>query len=194
MRYVAVTGGMGSGKSTVCEAFALLGIPVFHADAEAKRCMAEDGQLRERLQERFGKEVLTPGGVDRARLASIIFSDPHALQDMNGMVHPAVRSRFRQWARAQHAPYVLMESAILADTGGHADFDAVVVVSAPEELRIQRCMDRDGSSRDQVLARMRNQAPEEERLRIAHHVIVNDDRHMVLPQVLAIHEQLLGGR
>lgn len=194
MRYVAVTGGMGSGKSTVCEVFAMLGIPVFHADAEAKRSMAEDVQLRQRLQERFGKEVLSHGGVDRARLASIIFSDPQALQDINGMVHPGVRFRFRQWSRAQHAPYVLMESAILADTGGHADFDAVVVVSAPEEVRIQRCMDRDGSSRDQVLARMRNQAPEEERLRIAHHVIVNDDRQMVLPQVLAIHEQLLGGR
>lgn len=194
MRYVAVTGGMGSGKSTVCEVFGLLGVPVFHADAEAKRCMAEDHGLRMRLAERFGKEVLKDGGVDRARLASIVFTDPQALRDINALVHPAVRLRFREWASNQHAPYVMMESAILADTGGHAAYDSVVVVSAPEEVRVKRCMARDGSTREQVLARMRNQALEVDRLRIAHHVILNDDLQLVLPQVLAVHEHLLAGR
>lgn len=190
MRTVAVTGGIGSGKSTVCRVFALLGIPVFEADAEARRLMVEDDELRAALAGRFGAHVVRGGQLDRQALAAIVFQDKHALADLNALVHPRVRERFREWTAAQSAPYAIMEAAILAETGGYKAFDTVVVVSAPEALRIQRVQRRDGVEREAVLARMANQAGEEERLAIAHHIIHNDERQLVIPQVLAIHEKL----
>jgi dephospho-CoA kinase len=191
MRKVAVTGGIGSGKSMVCRMFQVLGIPVFEADRVAKQMMVDDASLRAAIIERFGEAVLGPKGLDRQALASIVFQDPAALRDLNTLVHPAVRKTFAQWADAQQAPYVIMEAAILAETGGYTAFDHVVLVSAPQDIRLARVMARDGVGEEAVLARMRNQASEEERIRIANDVIVNDDVHMVIPQVLAIHERLL---
>lgn len=191
MRKVAVTGGIGSGKSTVCRMFEVLGIPVFQADRVAKHLMVDDPALRSALTQRFGSPVLGPQGLDRQALASIVFKDPAALADLNALVHPAVRKAFAQWAGEQHAPYVIMEAAILAETGGYTAFDHVIVVSAPQEIRVARVVARDGVGEEAVLARISNQASEEERMRIANDVIVNDDAHLVIPQVLAIHERLL---
>jgi len=191
MRKVAVTGGIGSGKSTVCRMFSVLGIPVFEADRVAKELMVQDAELRTAISARFGDVVLGEHGFDRKALAAIVFNDQAALADLNALVHPAVRKAFAHWALEQHAPYVIMEAAILAETGGHAAFDHVVVVSAPEKMRLARVMERDGVGEDAVVARMRNQATEDERLRIASHVVVNDGEHMIIPQVLAIHQQLV---
>jgi len=191
MRKVAVTGGIGSGKSTVCRMFQVLAIPVFEADRVAKQLMVDDAALRAAIIERFGEAVLGANGLDRQALANIVFQDPAALADLNGLVHPAVRKAFAQWAGEQHASYVIMEAAILAETGGHTAFDHVIVVSAPQDIRLARVMARDGVGEEAVLARMRNQASEQERIRIANDVIMNDDAHMIIPQVLAIHERLL---
>lgn len=191
MLKVAVTGGIGSGKSTVCRMFNVLGIPVFEADRVAKQLMVDDPALRGAITERFGNAMMGAQGLDRQALSAIVFTDPTALADLNALVHPAVRKAFVQWASEQHAPYVIMEAAILAETGGHAAFDHVIVVSAPQNVRLARVVARDGVGEEAVLARMNNQATEAERLRIANNVIVNDDAHMVIPQVLAIHKHLL---
>lgn len=187
---VAVTGGIGSGKSTVCRMFQVLGIPVFEADAVAKQLMVSDPELRNALKDRFGPEVLSDKGLDRQRLATVVFNDPAALAELNGIVHPAVRKAFLSWSEDRSAPYVIMEAAILAETGGHLGFDQVVVVSAPEDVRIARVMQRDGVGEETVRARIRNQASDAERERIADHVIVNGGVQLVIPQVLQIHKSL----
>ncbi len=188
---VGLTGGIGSGKSVVAQVLAVLGIPVFDADAAGKNALAIDPALSAAVIRRFGAAIYPGGTLDRTALAAIVFIDKQALADLNALVHPIVHASFGRWADGQHAPYVVMEAAILAETGGYAAFDRIVVVSAPEALRMQRVMRRDGVGEEAVKARLRNQTSEEERLRIAHHVIINNDQRLVIPQVLAIHAELL---
>ena len=190
MLKVGLTGGIGSGKSIVARVFGLLGVPVFEADAAGRQLLAEDASVRAAIQERFGEAVVHHGTVDRKALAAVVFQDPQALAALTAIVHPAVRQTFRHWAEQQNAPYVLMEAAILAETVGHKAFDRVVVVSAPEPVRLKRVMARDRVTEAEVKARMRNQASEEDRLAIADHIIHNDDRHLVIPQVLQVHQAL----
>ena len=191
MLRIGLTGGIGSGKSLIARILRILEVPVLEADAEAKKLMEQDPELIASIKGRFGDHVYSGGKLDRKGLASIVFKDPAALKELNALVHPAVRRSFTQWADRQNAHYVVMEAAILAETGGHSAFDRIIVVSAPEELRIQRVMQRDGVEEESVRSRMKNQASEEERLAIADHVIVNDGRQLVIPQVLSIHEELL---
>ncbi len=188
---VGLTGGIGSGKTTVARVFHTLGIPVFEADAEGRRILKEDAAVIKAVTERFGSGVVRNGAIDRAMVASIVFKDPAALKDLNAIIHPAVRTGFRRWAAEQHVPYVIMEAAVMAEHGGHRTMDQVIVVTAPEELRIQRVMARDGVERDAVMARMANQVGDAERLKLADHVIHNDDQQLVIPQVLAVHQALL---
>ena len=190
MLKVGLTGGIGSGKSIVARVFGLLGVPVFEADAAGRQLLAVDPAVRGAIMERFGEAVVHHGAVDRKALAAVVFQDPQALADLNAIVHPAVRQAFRHWAEQQNAPYVLMEAAILFETGGHKAFDRVVVVSAPEPVRLKRVMARDRVTEAEVKARLRNQASEEDRLAIADHIIHNDDRHLVIPQVLQVHQAL----
>ncbi len=190
MLLVGLTGGIGSGKSTVCEVLRVLGVPVFDADGAGKELLAEDAALREAVIQRFGEGVYPGGILDRKALAAIVFNDEAALKTLNALVHPAVRNAFKRWAGEQQVPYVVMESALLADTGGHTAFDRVIVVSAPEPLRISRVMSRDGVGEEAVKARIRNQVGEEERVRIADFVVVNDDTQLVIPQVLEVDRAL----
>lgn len=187
---IGLTGGIGSGKSIVARILNVLEIPVFDSDREARALIEHDQGLKEQIVARFGDRIYPGGALDRKVLASIVFNDAAALSDLNSMVHPAVRKLFSTWADQQRSPYVVMEAAILAETGGHSAFDRVIVVSAPEEVRIRRVVQRDGVGEEAVRARMRNQASEADRLAIADHVIVNDDKQLVMPQVLSIHEQL----
>ena len=191
MLRVGLTGGIGSGKSTVASVLRVLEVPVFEADAAGRELLSTDAALKAAVMNRFGSSIYRNGELDRPALAEIVFKDPRALTDLNALVHPAIRAAFQQWTAHQKAPYVVMEAAILAETGGHAAFDRMIVVSAPEDLRIQRVMRRDGVAEADVRARMKNQAGEEERLRIADHVINNNDRELVIPQVLSIHAELL---
>lgn len=191
MMHVGLTGGIGSGKTTVARVFRTLGVPVFEADAEGRKLLENDSAVQAAIAERFGMQLLQSGKVDRKALAAIVFNDPQALAVLNGIIHPAVRAAFAHWAGSQDKPYVIMESAILAESGGHANFQRIIVVSAPEPLRMARVVQRDGVEEHAVQARMANQVSDVERSAIADHVIHNDDRQLVIPQVLAVHEALL---
>lgn len=190
MLRVGLTGGMGSGKSVVARLFHVLGVPVFEADAEAKALMQHAKGVRDAVIARFGAAVYPNGELDRARLASAAFGDDEEIAAINAIVHPAVRKAFAAWAIEQDTPYVVMEAAIMAENEGYRSFDRVITVSCPEAIRIQRVMERDGVEEKDVRARMRHQASEEDRQRIAHFTVKNDGTELVIPQVLAIHAQL----
>ena len=190
MYTVGVTGGIGSGKSLVCRILSILGVPVFHADEEAKRLLVEPGAVRSQVEQAFGMDAYPHGELDRAKLAKVVFNDADARARLNAIVHPAVRERFRSWAAEQKAAYVVMEAALLVETGGAKHLDHLVVVSAPQELRVQRVMERDGVSAEQANARISAQAPEADLLAAAGSVIVNDGSQLLLPQVLALHKRL----
>ena len=144
MMKVGITGGIGSGKSTVCRLFARLGVAVYDSDAGAKRLMTEDAELRRRITDRFGAEAYADGTLNRTYLAGRVFSEAQALADLNAIVHPAVRADFAAWAEQQEGDYVILESALLFDAGFDACVDRTVAVLAPEALRIERTCRRDG--------------------------------------------------
>ena len=154
MMKVGITGGIGSGKSTVCHLFARLGVAVYDSDAGAKRLMTEDAELRRRITDRFGAEAYADGTLNRTYLAGRVFSEAQALADLNAIVHPAVRADFAAWAERQEGDYVILESALLFDAGFDACVDRTVAVLAPEALRIERTCRRDGCGADQVVRRI----------------------------------------
>ncbi|MFZ1658378.1 MAG: dephospho-CoA kinase [Flavobacteriales bacterium] len=186
---VGLTGGIGSGKTTVCRVFSVLGIPVFNSDEQAKLLLQDDPEVKAAVLQLFGSSVYPAGVLDKKALAQLVFNDPKALAGLNAIVHPAVRRAFQEWAESQQAPYVINEAAILVETGAYPSFDRLVTVEAPEDVRLARVMARDGSPEEQVRQRMSNQATEAQRREVAHAVIENDGYSMVLPQVLALHEK-----
>jgi dephospho-CoA kinase len=192
MLRIGLTGGIGSGKSTVARVFAVLGVPLFDADRAGRQLLNDDPAARAAVIEAFGDALYASGSLDRRALAAIVFTDPEKLARLNAIVHPAVRVRFASWAAEQQAPYVMMESAILAETGGHHAFDRIVLVDAPEAVRLRRVMLRDAVGEEEVRARMARQGTDAQRAAIAHHIIRNDDTELVVPQVLRVHEALLG--
>ena len=170
---VGVTGGIGSGNSTVCRLFARRGIAVYDTDASAKRLMSEPGALREAIAARFGAETYCAGNLDRAFLAGVVFADPAALADLDGLVHPAVKRDFEAWCRRQQGDYVVLESAILFESGFDAAVDRTVAVLAPPELRVERTCRRDGSDPEAVRRRMAAQADDDTLRDRADFAIVN---------------------
>lgn len=188
---VGLTGGIGSGKSTVARILEVLGVPVFLADEEGKRALQEDPAVVRKVTDAFGADIYPGGVLDRRTLAKRVFHDPEAVARLNGIVHPAVRERFRSWTLQQRAPYVVMEAAVLVESGGYQAFDHLAVVTAPEEVRLARVMQRDGSSADEVRARMRNQVTEEARAAVAHTVLINDGATLLVPQVIALHHRMI---
>ncbi len=187
---VGVTGRIGSGKSTVCRILSILGVPVFLADDEGKRILQEDAAVKSAVITAFGATIYPEGQLDRKTLANIVFNNDQALAKLNAIVHPAVRERFRVWAEEQTAPYVVMESAILMDTGGQKAMDHIVVVHAKEVDRIARVIARDGLTEEEVRARIRNQVGKE-RIGITDSVVMNDGLQLLIPQVLSLHDLLL---
>lgn len=188
---VGLTGGIGSGKSTVARVFGVLGIPVFDADEESKRLLRGDPVVKNAVIAAFGAAVYPGGELDRAALAAIVFNDPEALQRLNAIAHPAVRKRLGAWLDAQRSPYALVEAALLVDTGWYRSMDHLIVVTAAEPQRIKRVMARDGATEEEVRARMRHQVREEARSAVADAVIDNNGSELVIPQVLALHDALL---
>lgn len=193
---VGITGGIGSGKSTVCRIFnGALGIPVFDADFWAKELIRTDPDLIQGIIGIFGPDAYTPEGeYNRPFVASAAFSEPAKLAALNALVHPAVEIASRAWhdlqAREGH-PYTLKEAALMVESGSHLHLDLLIVVTAPEPLRIQRVMDRDGIPEAQVLARMRAQLPEADKVALADFIIVNDGSKLLTPQVWAVHQEIL---
>lgn len=173
MYKVGITGGIGSGKSTVCEMLAGRGVAVYTADERAKALMATDAALRSSIIEAFGSDAYTAEGLNRGFLAANVFASPEALARLNGLVHPAVMADFEAWAEQQEGDYVVLESAILFEAALDDRVDVSVAVMAPEALRLERAMARDGASEEQIRARMRNQLSDEERNHRAKFTIVN---------------------
>lgn len=193
MLKVGITGGIGSGKTTVCQIFASLGIPVYYADERAKWLMVNDRELVLAITEVFGKEVYFPDGqLNRKHLSDIIFSEPQKREQLNALVHPAVWRDGAEWnANNQEAPYTLKEAALIYESGGDKQLDRVIVVTAPEAVRIDRVVQRDEVPSDAVRARIAAQMPEAEKVILADFVINNDGKHLLIPQVLDIHRQLV---
>ncbi len=191
MLQIGLTGNIGSGKTTVCRVFEILGVPVYYADLRARAIM-EDSAVVKQVAGAFGQDLIDESGhLKRKDLAAIVFNNREKLEKLNAMVHPLVRDDYRQWVAAQYnQAYVMQEAAILFETGMAASFDRVIVVAAPLELRIARVQQRDGVSRQEVLRRAANQLEEQELIERADFVIHNDDSRLVIPQVLAIDQQL----
>jgi dephospho-CoA kinase len=193
--WVGITGGIGSGKSTVCQLFRLLGIPVYSADDRAKQLMASDPTLKKQLLEEFGADsYLSNGSINRAYLAEKVFSDPEKVKKINSFVHPAVGKDFRQWAENQSAPYLLKEAALLFETGAAEELDRVITVSSPLKIRMARVLARDPHRNEaQVNQIINQQLPDEQKNELADFVIKNTDTKLLTPQVLDIHRKLTSG-
>lgn len=188
---LGVTGGIGSGKTSVCRIFNVLGIPVFSADPVARDIMDNDQEMKARINAIAGRDLYSEGILDRAGLASIIFNDPELLTKVNALVHPVVFRRFGKWAAEQAAPYVIMEAAILFESGASRLVDRILTVIAPVEQRIERVIKRNNLTLDQVHERLRNQIDDEERVRQSDYVISNSENEMIIPAVLKVHYELL---
>ena len=190
--HVGLTGNMGSGKSTVAKLFEFLEIPVYYSDKEAKVLMYRNKSVKSKLKKAIGKDIyLKNGRLNRLLLAEKIFNNPSLLQQVNEIVHPAVREDYLQWREKQKAPYTLQESALTFETKAHKVMDATIVVYAPLELLIKRVMERDNTTRDKVLERLNNQMSQEKKVKKADYLIDNSMAELLMPQVREIHQNLL---
>ena len=187
---VGITGGIGSGKTTVCKVFETLGIPVYYADMQAKQLMNTDPELKASIEEYFGSDIYHNGTLNRRKLADVIFNNKTALEKINSWVHPAVARDFDYWYTLQTSPYVLEEAAIIFESDIAPRFRKVILVTAPENLRIERVCARDGVIAEAVRERMTHQWSEEKKIALADYVIYNDNEHTIIPQVLETHKQL----
>lgn len=190
MLRIGLTGGIGSGKTTVARIFELLGIPVYYADVAAKRIMREDQVLVEQLKKVFGASVYVDGELNRPFLAEQVFADKRKLEILNSLVHPATIRDADRWLKSQTAPYAIKEAALIFESGSQDQLDYVIGVSAPESLRILRAMKRDQLTRDAVKDRIRNQLSESIKMKLCHFVIFNDEQQLVIPQVVALDTKL----
>ncbi|MFW6350903.1 MAG: dephospho-CoA kinase, partial [Bacteroidota bacterium] len=174
---IAVTGNMGSGKTTVCQIFEVLGVPVFYADKQAKSIL-NSHEVLPQLIEIFGTGIInSKGNIDRQKLASIVFTDREKLDQLNHIIHPKVYEKFDQWVKQQTlAPYCLMEAAIIFESGSQERFDKTILVSAPLEVMRDRVIERDHTSETEVMNRMKNQMPQEEKIKLADHHVINDGK------------------
>lgn len=188
---LGVTGGIGSGKSSVCRVFNVLGIPVFYSDSEAKAIMNNDLSVRSKINAIAGKDLFLNGNLDREELAKIIFNDEELLRRVNALIHPLVFQNFIQWTDMQTAPYVIMEAAILFESGASELVDKVLTVVAPLDQRIERTVKGNQLTREQVMDRIRNQMDDDIRVKNSDYIIYNSENDMIIPSVLRIHGDLL---
>jgi dephospho-CoA kinase len=185
---VGVTGGIGSGKSTVAKIFAVLGVPVYYADEASKRIMNSDPVVVDQITRHFTGEAYKNGMLDRSFLALQVFNDKAKLELLNSLVHPATIRDADTWLSKQQAPYVIKEAALLFESGSYAALDYVIGVSAPEELRLQRTIARDRSNREQIMARMSRQIDENIKMKLCDFIVYNDEEQLLIPQVLILHD------
>ncbi|MFD2557255.1 dephospho-CoA kinase [Sphingobacterium tabacisoli] len=189
---VGITGGIGSGKSYISRIFKAMGVPFYDADKEAKQLMNHDPDIHKGLVNAFGTEVYQADGVlDRKWLAEQVFNNNDKLEILNSIVHPLVIRHGEMWALRQTAAYSLKEAALLIESGSYKSLDCLILVSAPEELRIERVMHRDAVSRAEVQGRIDKQMPESEKEKYADFIVHNDGVSPLLPQILHIHQQIL---
>ncbi|MDY8138260.1 dephospho-CoA kinase [Aquimarina sp. 2201CG5-10] len=190
MKVVGLTGGIGSGKSTIAALFKKLGVSVYIADKEAKELMNENVELKEQIVALLGKKAYHNKKLNRAYIADKVFNDSSLLEQLNAIVHPAVAKSFNDWKNKQQGQYVIKEAAILFENEGYKKCDYTILVSAPEEIRIARVLKRDGVTRDQVLSRIGNQWDDKQKIPLADFVINNLDLEEAENQVLKIHDKI----
>ncbi len=191
MMTVGLTGGIGSGKTTVARLFTAIGIPVYDSDTRAKKLMEASGKLRTGITELLGEAAFTGNKLNRPYIAGKVFDDRDLLKQLNNLVHPAVKRDFRRWAALQDAPYVIQEAAILFENGTYKEHDKIILVTAPEEVRVARIMERDGSSEKEIRSRMDHQWKDSRKEALAHFTIVNTDLECTRALVAGIHAKLL---
>jgi dephospho-CoA kinase len=191
MYRVGLTGGIGSGKSTVARILETLGIPVYYADDAAKQIMNTDLGLRKEIQAHFGDAAYADGQLDRKYLAGIVFNDPEKLSLLNSLIHPVTIRHSEQWFCRQSAPYAVREAALLFESGASENLDFIIGVYAPKQLRLQRVIKRDGLTTEEIQKRMSRQINEEMKMKLCDAVIRNDEQQLVIPQVMEIHRLLL---
>ena len=187
---IGLTGGIGSGKSTVAKIFAQLGIPVLDADATAKAIMNEDRSVKTKLIELFGEDAYKENQLNRPYIAQIVFEDAFKLQQLNAIIHPITIQYAKDWASKQSAPYVIKEAALFFESGSSEGVEKIIGVIAPKHIRIQRVMQRDQITREDVIKRMEHQLEDSLKMKLCDWVIQNDDMHLLIPQILAIHQSL----
>ena len=191
MLKIGLTGGMGSGKTIVSRIFSVLGVPVFYADDAAKTVMNEDAELKQKIMSLFGADAYMEDQLNRKYISSIVFNDPFKLEQLNALVHPVTIAAADKWMQQQTTPYVIKEAALMFEAGAAAHLDYVIGVFAPQAMRIQRAMQRDGITREEALARINNQVDDNIKMKLCDFVIVNDEQQSVLSQVLKLHEKFL---
>ena len=191
MLKIGLTGGIGSGKTTVAKIFEIIGIPVYYADLEAKQLMERHPVLTSEIRKLFGDEAYVSGRLNRKYISSLVFSNASLLDKLNKLVHPYTIEDGKSWMNKQHSPYAIKEAALIFESGIQGEFDRIIGVSAPNALRILRSMKRNASTYNDVVERMHQQLEEEIKLKLCDDIIVNDEQKMILPQVLALHEKLL---
>jgi dephospho-CoA kinase len=194
MLKIGLTGGIGSGKTTVARIFEVLGIPVYYADEAARKLMNEDPDLKQKIVGLFGAMAYKEGKLDRSFLGGLVFSDPEKLAQLNAAVHPVTLKDAGRWMQRQKTPYAVKEAALIFEAGIRPTLDYVIGVTAPEPLRIKRVMQRDQISLENVMSRIRQQMNDTEKMSLCDFVVHNDEQQALLPQVLSIHEKLIAGR
>lgn len=188
---VGLTGGIGSGKTTVCHVFKLLGIPVYHADIHARKLSDTDNEIRKSLTNLFGADIYNESGLNRKRLSELIFQNRNLLQKVNEIIHPKVLDHFNQWiSEYQQMKYIIHEAAIIFESGMKNIFDKIITVTAPKDMRIKRIIERGGLSEDDVKKIIKNQWPEKKKRNISDYIIINNQKRLILPQILKIHHEL----
>lgn len=188
---LGITGGIGSGKTSVCRVFDVLGIPVFSADREASEIMENEGEIKSLLNSITGKNLYTSGSLDRMLLADIIFNDDAVLEKVNSLIHPKVSDHFMKWAVVQESQYVIMEAAILFESGASEFVDRIATVVAPVDQRVERVIQRNKLSKEQVMERIQKQMDDETRMKLSDYIIYNSENDMIIPAILKIHDDIL---
>ncbi len=191
MLRIGLTGGIGSGKTTVARIFEVLGVPVYYADEAAKKLMNLEADLKKQIIHHFGEESYSDNTLNRSFLASVVFSDPEKTKLINSIIHPATLADAASWMDLQKSPYAVKEAALIFEAGADKYLDLVIGVHAPFELRLQRAMQRDHLTEEAVLARMEKQMDGEEKMNRCDIIIDNDEKQLLIPQVIAVHEKLL---
>ena len=191
MLKVGLTGGIGSGKSTVATIFETLGIPVYYADKEAKRLMTEDPNLIQSIKELLGEESYSNGNLNREYIASVVFNEPKKLEQLNQLIHPLTISDSLNWMLQQSTPYAIKEAALIFESHSESHLDVIIGVTSPESLRIKRVLERDGIDEAAVRQRMSRQMSEAEKMKRCNFIITNDEINLLTPQVIRIHEMLI---
>jgi dephospho-CoA kinase len=191
MKIIGLTGGIGSGKTTIAKMFEVLGVPVYYADCEAKKIMQSSGIIKDKLVELFGEKSYENEVLNQSFIANIVFKDKNKLNKLNKIVHPEVNKHFMDWVKKQNAAYVIQENAIIFENNNQDEFDFIITVTAPQKIKIERVISRDKTSKGLVLARMKNQLVDSLKIKNSDFVINNTDLRLSKNQVIRIHKDLL---